>query len=134
VEIVLYVDEARLLPATDPSARQIHIGCGCFIETLAVGASTIGDGTTVVDFPEGPYRFDEVGRKPVARLTLTEQPTSGPNDFAGYLHARQTNRRPFEDTPVSDDEFAALARSVGDVRVEFVGVNDRERMEPFLSG
>jgi hypothetical protein len=32
VEAVLYVDETRLLPATDPTAQHIHIGCGCFIE------------------------------------------------------------------------------------------------------
>jgi hypothetical protein len=133
VQTVLYVDEARVLPATDPPARQIHIGCGCFIETLAVGASTMGYGTTVEAFPEGLYRLDEVGRKPVARITLTEKPNTGPDDLAGYIYARQTNRRAFEDTPVSDDEFAELARSVADDRVQFVGVNNRERMEPLLA-
>jgi hypothetical protein len=133
VETVLYVDETRLLPATDPPARQIHIGCGCFIETLAVGASTMGYGTTVEDFPEGPYSVGEVGRKPVARIGLTKQPHTGQGNLADYIYARQTNRRPFEDTPVSDAEFAELARSVADERVQLVGINDRERMEPLLA-
>jgi hypothetical protein len=130
---VLYVDETRLLPATDPPARQIHIGCGCFIETLAVGASTMGYGTTVEAFPEGPYRLSEVGRKPVARITLTKQPNIRPDDLAGYIYARQTNRRPFEETPISDDEFAELTRSVADERVQLVGINDRGRMELMLA-
>jgi len=133
METMLYVDETRVLPATDPPARQIHIGCGCFIETLAVGASIMGYGTTVEDFPEGPYRLDEVGRKPVARITLTKEPNIRPDDFAGYIHTQQTNRRSFEDTPVSDDEFAELARSVADERVQLVGINDRGRMDPLLA-
>jgi hypothetical protein len=108
VQIVLYVDETRLLPATDPPARQIHIGCGCFIDTLAAGASTMGYGTTVEDFPEGPYSLDEVGRKPVARITLTHQPNIGQDALAGAIYTRQTNRRPFEDTPVSDEALVGF--------------------------
>ena len=53
LQTVLYVDEARVLPATDPLTRQIHVGCGCFIETLSVGATSMGFETTVESFPEG---------------------------------------------------------------------------------
>ena len=56
LQTVLYVDKARLLPVTDPPARQIHIGCGCFIETLSVGASTTGFETAVESFPRGNLR------------------------------------------------------------------------------
>ncbi len=133
VQTVLYVDETRLLPATDPPARQIHIGCGCFIETLAAGASTMGYGTTVEHFPEGLYSLDEVGRKPVALITLTQQPNTGQDDLASYIYMRQTNRRPFEETPLSDEEFAELARSVADERVQLVSINDRGRMKPLLA-
>ena len=35
----LYVDESRLLPATDPTTRQIHIGCGCFLSVMQAGIS-----------------------------------------------------------------------------------------------
>ena len=69
LQTVLYVDEVRVLPATDPLTRQIHVGCGCFIETLSVGATSMGFGTTVESFPEGMYGLDEVGKKPVARVT-----------------------------------------------------------------
>jgi|RhiMetdeSRZDD1v2_1073273.scaffolds.fasta_scaffold1010297_2 hypothetical protein len=101
VETVLYVDESRLLPATDPPARQIHIGCSCCIETLAVGASTMGYGTTVEEFPEGLYSLDGVGRKPVARMTLTTQPNSGPNALASSIYTRRTGSGQAARTPGS---------------------------------
>src|SRR5262245_1540724 len=69
-QMVLYVDEQRLLPVTDPPSRQIHIGCGCFIETLAVGMSGHGYSATVDYLPEGAYELAEAGRKPVAAITL----------------------------------------------------------------
>ncbi|MFT3811275.1 MAG: hypothetical protein QM698_15290 [Micropepsaceae bacterium] len=41
-EIRLFVDPARLLPATDPFSRQIVVGCGCFLETLVLAAAMEG--------------------------------------------------------------------------------------------
>ena len=41
-EMYLYVDEKNLLPATDPPARQIHIGAGCFLRQWFKGRSCSG--------------------------------------------------------------------------------------------
>jgi hypothetical protein len=134
LETVLYVDEERLLPLTDPPARQIHIGCGCFIETLSVGATTMGFGTTVEDFPEGPYGLDEIGKKPVARITLTPGAESQPDALSDYVYARQTNRRPSNGAaPVSNQQFGETATCVGESEVQLIGINDRARMEPLLA-
>lgn len=134
LETVLYVDEERLLPVTDPPARQIHIGCGCFIETLSVGATTMGFGTTVEGFPEGTYGLDEVGKKPVARITLTPGAEDQPDALSEYIYARQTNRRPSKgEAPVSDQQFAEVAKAVRESGVEVIGINDRTRMEPLLA-
>jgi hypothetical protein len=133
LQTVFYVDEARVLPATDPLTRQIHVGCGCFIETLSVGATSMGFGTTVESFPEGPYGLDEVGKKPVARITLTPGAGTERDPLSDYIYVRQTNRRPFNrDTPVSDQEFAQIAQSVREGDVQVIGINDRARMEPLL--
>jgi len=133
LETVLYVDEARLLPATDPQTRQIHVGCGCFIETLAVGATSMGFGTTVESFPEGTYGLDEVGKKPVARITLTPGAEHQPDALSDYIYARQTNRRPSNGgAPVSDEQFAEITQSVRESDVEVIGINDRAQMEPIL--
>ncbi len=134
LQTLFYVDESRLLRATDPPARQIHIGCGCFIETLSVGATTMGFGTNVEGFPEGSYGLDEVGNKPVARISLAPAAEAQPDELSDWIYARQTNRRPSHGRePVSDQQFAELTRSVRDSEVEVIGINDRARMEPLLA-
>jgi hypothetical protein len=134
LQTVLYVDKARLLPVTDPPARQIHIGCGCFIETLSAGASTMGFETAVETFPEGTYGLSEVGKKPVARITLTPAAESQPDELADYIYARQSNRRPSPGgAPVSDQQFAEIAKCVRESDVQVIGINDRTRMEPLLA-
>jgi hypothetical protein len=134
LETVLYVDKARLLPVTDPPARQIHIGCGCFIETLSVGASTMGFETAVESFPEGTYGLSEVGMKPVAHITLTPAAETQPDELSDYLYARQTNRRPSHGgAPVSDQQFADIAKCVREGDVQVIGINDRAQMEPLLA-
>src|SRR5690606_10936487 len=65
-------DEKRLLPETDPPNRQIHIGQGTFIEHFVLGAAAAGFTASVKLFPLGPYGAAEIGRKPVAKLTLTK--------------------------------------------------------------
>lgn len=133
LETVLYVDKTRLLPATDPLARQIHIGCGCFIETLSIGASTMGFRTAVESFPEGTYGLNEVGMKPVARITLIPDAETQPDELADHVYARQTNRRPFHGgAPVSDRQFADMEKCVRENDVQVIGINDRARMEPLL--
>src|SRR6266496_1721233 len=57
-EALLYIDERRLLPVTDPPARQIHIGAGCCIETLAIGMSGRGYETDVEYLPQGAHGLD----------------------------------------------------------------------------
>jgi hypothetical protein len=49
---IMYVDETRLLPATDPPARQIHIGCGCFLETLRIGSTSFGYQSYIDFYPK----------------------------------------------------------------------------------
>lgn len=69
-EMLLYVDESRILPITDPSTRQIHIGQGTFLECLAIGASSLGYSTISSLFPEGAYTKKDIGKKPVAKIKL----------------------------------------------------------------
>jgi hypothetical protein len=61
---------------TDPPARQIHIGAGCCIETLAVGMSRHGYDTAVEYLPQGSHGLEQIGRKPVARIMLRPNATT----------------------------------------------------------
>jgi hypothetical protein len=94
----------------------------------------MGFRTTVESFPEGTYGLNEVGMKPVARITLTPAAETQPDELSDYLYARQTNRRPsYGGAPVSDEQFADIAKCVRESDVQVIGINDRARMEPLLA-
>jgi hypothetical protein len=88
---IMYVDETRLLPATDPPARQIHIGCGCFLETLRIGCTDLGYQSYIDLLPEGPYSFEEIGRKPLAVIELKKE-TVQRDVLYENIFTRRTNR------------------------------------------
>lgn len=118
-EALLYVDATRLLPNTDPPARQIHISCGCFAEAFALGASRFGRRAQVDLFPEGRYASPaDIGRLPVARLTLAEGGTEDP--LATYIEARQTSRLPYEGPQVTPALFEPV---VADARLRSAHVS-----------
>jgi hypothetical protein len=88
---VMFVDETRLLPATDPPARQIHIGCGCFLETLRIGATGLGYQSYIDVLPEGAYSFEEIGEKPLAVIELKKE-TIQRDVLYDNIFTRRTNR------------------------------------------
>jgi len=131
-EALLYIDERRLLPATDPPARQIHIGAGCCIETLAVGMSGSGYETDVEYLPRGAHGLEEVGRKPVARIALRRSAAIRRDDLADYIGRRQTNRKPYTGPLLSEEEANQIRGQVSSDDVEVLIVNQPEEMPPLL--
>ncbi len=129
---LLYIDERRLLPVTDPPARQIHIGAGCCIETLAVGMSGHGYWTDVEYLPEGAHGLDEVGRKPVARITLHKTATTPRDKLADFIPRRQTNRKPYTGPFFTDREADHLRSEAASHNAELLTVNQLDDMRPLL--
>jgi len=130
-EAIFYVDEKRLLNATDPIARQIHIGCGCFIALFKIGASHLGFSAVVEYLPEGSYAFSEIGSKPVARLLL-ENSTTEEDYLYRHIFTRQTNRAIYEGSPLKEAEFnKMISRS----KPEYSDVKltcDPKKLQPML--
>ena len=94
----------------------------------------MGFETAVESFPEGTYGLNEVGMKPVARITLTPAAEPQPDELSDYLYTRQTNRRPSPGgAAVSDQRFAEIAKCVRESDVQVIGINDRARMEALLA-
>jgi len=127
-EIALYFDTSRRLPATDPFDRQLTIGCGCFLELLAIAASARGLRAHVTPFPEG---VDEAAldQQPVAHVRLA--PGAEPDPLFGHIEARRSHREPFEARPLTARDFQAIlstARTAspaeGAVRLEGAGVGE----------
>jgi hypothetical protein len=131
-QMVLYVDERRLLSVTDPPSRQIHIGCGCFIETLAVGMSAHEYAATVTYLPEGPYSLAQAGRKPVAEITLHKMDVGERDELAGFINQQQTNRKAYTGPLLSYEEADRIRREVDQDGVELLILNGEADMRPFL--
>ena len=129
---LLYVDDNRLLPATDPPARQIHIGAGCCIETLAIGMTTEGYDTEVQLLPDGPYGLDEIGRKPVASIELRPRSATRPDELADAIGRRQTNRKPYTGPPLADTEAEHLRAFLPPDTVDMSTFNNLDAMRPLL--
>ncbi len=130
-EMLFYVDENILLPATDPPSRQIHIGAGCFIETLVIGVTTLGYEATVEYFPENYKSSSDFGKKPVAKISLLKKEIQA-HPLAGYIYKRQTNRREYKGDIITRNEFRNIEKIVGNSHSKMTFINDIKEMEPYL--
>lgn len=107
---LLYVDESRLLPVTDPTFRQIHIGQGCLLETARIAASLIFHEASIKLFPEG-YSLStgtgDIGRRPIAKIQLT--PTGNKiHPLAEVLQRRHTVRSAYDGPQITPEEFSRI--------------------------
>ncbi len=94
-EAVLTCDLDRLLPETDPFNRQIVIGMGCFLELFSISASDQGYLAEIRYFPDGEPD-DTLDRRPIAHLSLTNQPGLAADPLFAHTLSRHTNRNPYE--------------------------------------
>ncbi|MBL6941930.1 MAG: nitroreductase family protein [Rhodospirillales bacterium] len=108
----LYVDQSRLLPETDPPFRQVHIGQGTFLENAALAAARRGYRMDVEYFPHGMYANAQIADKPVASLTLVKDGSARVDPLFAQITKRQSNKRVYEDAPVSAAQLAELAGSI----------------------
>ncbi len=103
-EMNLYIDEKRILPITDPLNRQIHIGQGCFLEFLSIGANKIGYESEVKLFPEGESK--KIGEKILANVKLKLSKKDSP--LFESISKRATNRDYYTGENISEQEFEKL--------------------------
>ncbi len=104
----LYVDADRLLPETDPIYRQIHIGQGTFLETLAIAATGLGHEAKITYFPQGMYSNTELVNKPVASIELIKRPEITPDPLFAQLLTRHSNKREYNSQGLSQAEREQL--------------------------
>ncbi|HMR05234.1 MAG TPA: hypothetical protein PKA88_05640 [Polyangiaceae bacterium] len=71
-EARIFTDPERLLPRTDPPARQIHISHGTLLETTAIAATALGLRAEIDVLPEGEVLASDFGTKPTAQLRLVD--------------------------------------------------------------
>lgn len=91
--LTLFIDRTRLLPATDPFSRQIVLGCGAFLELLAIAAGAKGHAAAVTPFPEG-QPAEALDERPFARVVFA--PGGGLDPLFRHILRRRTVRLPYE--------------------------------------
>ncbi|GGK58882.1 Acg family FMN-binding oxidoreductase [Amphritea balenae] len=104
----LYVDPERLLPATDPYYRQIHISQGTFLETLSIAATGLGHEARIDYFPEGVYGNHELLNKPVASIRLIPRADINPDPLFAHLLTRHSNKQEYDNRRLKQTEIDAL--------------------------
>lgn len=104
----LYVDRNRLLPETDPPARQIHIGQGTFLENLVLAARQHGHSAAIEYFPNGEYSNTTVEDKPVASVTLSKDTSIVRDRLFDAILSRQSNKRDFREAALSREQLTGL--------------------------
>lgn len=124
-EMALYCDLERRLPFTDPSDRQITIGCGCFLETYRIALASIGLIVGHEPFPEGEPTPRLDGRA-LARVVHTSPfapgESGGPDALFTAITARRTNRNLYDVTrQPSAADFDALDSAVTNTGEEYPG-------------
>ena len=108
LSLELYVDQTRLLPETDPFARQIHIAQGCFLETLSIAASGLGYQADIEYFPRGEYSNVVIENQPVARIILTPNTTIDEDSLFKYILKRQSNKREYDNSRLFPSQKSQL--------------------------
>lgn len=106
--LALFVDQTRLLPETDPIARQIHIGQGCFLENLSIAGSHYGYQVNIKYFPEGEYSNSETVDKPVAHIKLIKNSAVHEDPLYQQLLIRQSNKREYDNSLLTLDQKSQL--------------------------
>lgn len=96
---ILWRDKTRDLPETDPDARQLTIGMGCFCELLSIAAAETGHAVGFEFFPQG-----EDGPVAIARF----RDGASPDPLFAQVMNRRSGKEPFTDAPVPADATAAL--------------------------
>lgn len=66
----LFLETSRLLPESDPPARQATISAGNFLAVLHARAAQLGYEAQIALFPDGEYDMNTIGERPVAEVTL----------------------------------------------------------------
>jgi hypothetical protein len=131
-QMLLYVKQ--VLTETDPPARQIHMGAGCFIELASIGMSNEGYETKVEYFPSGLYNIekDKIAEKPVALITFIKNPAVKKDILFDYIYQRGTNRKPYKGKMITNDEFSQIRSLTGTTHSTLIFISGKKDMKPYL--
>ena len=113
----LYVDHSRILPSTDESGREAHIGCGAVLDHLRVAMAAAGWTANVDRFPD-PNNLDHLASLHFTPMSLV---TDGHRRRADAIVHRRTDRLPFA-APRNWESLKPLLRDAVDAGTVYLDV------------
>jgi nitroreductase len=119
--ITVLADRSRNLGSFDPFRREMHLGLGCAIENLMRAAAVLGYSMNVI--VDGGKLSPSPGPKPVRAAHLYLDAGQAMRDeLFEAIPARHTNRGPYHERPIADQDLHHLADLVDgpEVRVTFL--------------
>ncbi|NOT41155.1 MAG: twin-arginine translocation pathway signal protein [Alphaproteobacteria bacterium] len=124
----LYCDRSRVLPQTDPFARQITVGCGAFLELLRMASAEQGLRAEISAFPAGDWPENAVGEQPVCRVAFVPDAAVARDPLLAQVLKRRTNRNAFDAMAVSPSEAAAIGSALQALPVRFGWTADERQI------
>jgi nitroreductase len=115
------------LPETDPPARQVTIGCGCFLELLMMALAEQGIAARLSLFPDGGAAAVEAGQEPFARIVL-DGPVGSKDPLFAQVLKRRSTKEPYEDRAPSSDSLAAIRAAVAGFDVQLDIHQDKSKL------
>jgi hypothetical protein len=79
-----------------------------------------------------PHGFEEIGRKPVARIALAPNRATGRDSLAEFIPLRQSNRKPYRGALLRADEATQIRRLSKLEHSELRIITQPEEMRPLL--
>lgn len=116
----LFCDPQRLLPQTDPHARQIMMSHGTFLELLDLAARERGLRAEITLFPDGPFDPAQPDARPVALVRLQPDPAVARDPLFAQVLKRHTNREPYDMArPIPPAAWQAMAEAAAAEGLQF---------------
>lgn len=131
-EFLLFVDEKRILPVTDITTRQIHISQGTFLEIMKIGSRGFGYNTDIKFFPEGEYPISEIGKRPVAKISLSPAGKNSAGMLFKEIKNRATNRTKYEGALITIEESVKILEQATPMNTKTSFVLSEETMKPYI--
>jgi len=123
-EVRLFADRSRWLQFADADQRELHLSLGCALENLVVAAEHFGYNVSITYFP---------GQKDLVAAVLLN-PGDGPSldsRLFEAIPARHTNRNPYKERAISDEELQRLIDLGSDEGVQVLFTSDLATREKF---
>ena len=124
-QVTIYVDTNRLLPHTDPYARQITIGLGCFTELMVMAAAQDGWQVEVQEFPEGADATQPLDERPVVVATFSKSSDVIPDPLFAHTLTRRSNKDPYDTSRTVPDSALEVAMSAAKHGTVISGSNEQ---------